>query len=189
MGRRLFTSVGSPSLGKGVTLAIFQLVGNTFFLMDKLKRYVTWCSNTLNESLIIKVEMFLIAEDFAILIFSTCSKTSCGLTSISSNSESNSVPLQVHYKFIAGMRRRLIQVCEQYAVEYHVKFNGKKSKLMCFDKRRNNSYVDLAVVVNNESVKVVETMDYLGHTIVNDRHDSLINSVKREYVTKIKLPW
>ena len=57
--------------------------------------------------------------------------------------------------------------------------------LMCFDKRRNNSYVDLAVVVNNESVKMVETMDYLGHTIVNDRHDSLINSVKREYVTKI----
>ena len=35
---------------------------------------------------------------------------------------------------------------------------------MCFDKRRNNSYVDLAVVVNNESVKMVETMDYLGHT-------------------------
>ena len=56
---------------------------------------------------------------------------------------------------------------------------------MCFDKRRNNSYVDFAVVVNNESVKVVETIDYLGHTIVNDRHDSLINSVKREYVTKI----
>ena len=25
-------------------------------------------------------------------------------------------------------------------------------------------------------------MDYLGHTIVNDRHDSLIISVKREYV-------
>ena len=81
--------------------------------------------------------------------------------------------------------KAMIQVCEQYAVEYHIKFNGKKSKLMCFDKRRNNSYVDFAVVVNNESVKVVETMDYLGHTIVNDRHDSLINSVKREYVTKI----
>ena len=50
MWHKLFTSVGSPSWRKGVTLAVFQLVGKTFFLMDKLKRYVTWCSNALKES-------------------------------------------------------------------------------------------------------------------------------------------
>ena len=73
-------------------------------------------------------------------------------------------------------------ICEQYAVEYHIKFNGKKSELMCFDKRGNTSYAALKVKVNNEFVKVVDTtMDYLGHTIVNDRHGSLISSVKREY--------
>ena len=31
--------------------------------------------------------------------------------------------------------KTMINICEQYAVEYHIKFNGKKSKLMCFDKR------------------------------------------------------
>ena len=113
MGCKLFTSVGYPSLGKVVTLAIFQLVGNTFFLMDKLKRYVTWCSNTLKESLIIKVEMFLIAEDFAILIFSTCSKTSCSLTSISSNSESNSVPLQ-QVQFVSCVNVELDPILIKY---------------------------------------------------------------------------
>ena len=56
---------------------------------------------------------------------------------------------------------------------------------MCFDNRGNSSYVDLGVNVNNESVKAVDTMEYLGHTIVKERHDSLISSVKREYVTKI----
>ena len=49
----------------------------------------------------------------------------------------------------------------------------------------HSSYVDLGVKVNNESVKAVDTMEYLGHTIVKDRHDSLISSVKRQYVTKI----
>ena len=43
--------------------------------------------------------------------------------------------------------KAMIKICEQYAVEYHIKFNGKKSKLMGFDNRGNSSYmyVDLGV--------------------------------------------
>ena len=69
---------------------------------------------------------------------------------------------------IIGLRQ-MIKVCEEYANEYNILFNGAKSQLLMF-KGRNCKPVYGNVYVNGTVVEYSESAIHLGHQInVNDR--------------------
>ncbi len=59
---------------------------------------------------------------------------------------------------------KLIYICEQYAAEFAIKFNGAKSKHMVY-KGRNCVVHHKDVFVNGEKVECVVTVDHLDHRI------------------------
>ena len=65
----------------------------------------------------------------------------------------------------------MINICEQYALEHDVIFNGKKSKLLLYDSK--NPKLDIRV--NNQTVPIVKSAVHLGHLISSDDKYSLIN--------------
>ena len=65
----------------------------------------------------------------------------------------------------------LISVCEDYAAEYGIIFNGSQSKLLYF-KGRSSAMVPSEVLVNGAIVAISDKTVHLGHTIcIKDRVD------------------
>ena len=58
----------------------------------------------------------------------------------------------------------LIGVCENYAAEYDIMFNGDKSKLLFF-KGRSSVMIPSEIMVNGQIVGVSDKAAHLGHTI------------------------
>ena len=77
--------------------------------------------------------------------------------------------------------KHMFSVCEAYASEYDIKFNGLKSQLMVFGKINRN----VNVCVNGENVKVVSQMKYLGNIISYSIDDPLITNVRNDFVSKV----
>ena len=76
---------------------------------------------------------------------------------------------------------RMIRVCETYACDFDIKFNGKKSQLMVFGKCKG----EINVRVNGEKLEVVNTMKYLGNVISNSVCDPMISNVKNDFTCKV----
>jgi hypothetical protein len=63
---------------------------------------------------------------------------------------------------------KMIKVCERYAAEHNIIFNGKKNKLLIFNKKRNPLH---NIEVNGENVPICTDTIYLGHKLdTNDMH-------------------
>lgn len=77
--------------------------------------------------------------------------------------------------------QHMISICEAYASEYDIKFNGLKSQLMVFGKCSGN----ISVCVSGENVKVVRQMKYLGNMISNCTYDPLITNVRNDFICKV----
>ena len=75
----------------------------------------------------------------------------------------------------------IVRCCESYAKSFHIKFNGKKSKLIVFGSSPQNIILN----VNGERVDVVNEINYLGHVITNRKNDPMIKSVKNDFITKV----
>ncbi len=75
----------------------------------------------------------------------------------------------------------MIHICEVYAEEFKICFNGTKSKLMVYGMDVNDV---ICVRVSGEDVECVNRMDYLGHTITNDRSGSLVDAVSTDFDIK-----
>jgi hypothetical protein len=75
----------------------------------------------------------------------------------------------------------MIRVCEEYASDYDIKFNGNKSQLMIFGDCKH----DINIFVNHEKLEVVSEMKYLGHIITNSIHDPMISNVMNDFVCKV----
>ena len=58
----------------------------------------------------------------------------------------------------------MIKICENYACEHDIIFNGKKSKYLIFGKDGKYKYNHI-VKVNNEIVERCEEVDHLGHPL------------------------
>ena len=58
----------------------------------------------------------------------------------------------------------MIKICEDYAIEHNICFNGKMSKSLFFDKDGKYKY-NHTITVNNEVVERCEVVDHLGHPI------------------------
>jgi hypothetical protein len=76
----------------------------------------------------------------------------------------------------------MIKICEVYADEFCIKFNGSKSKLIVFDK--SSDTYQPHIILNNEKLEVVDELKYLGHLVYNDRNNPMIDYVKKDFVTK-----
>ena len=61
---------------------------------------------------------------------------------------------------VAGLRK-MIKICEEYANEHSIMFNGNKSKYLIF----GNYKYDPIIQVNNETVYRCESALYLGHML------------------------
>ena len=67
----------------------------------------------------------------------------------------------------------LIKICEQYAVDFDIIFNGSKSKFLVF-RGRGCSFDDRTVCVNGTELYSVNSAVHLGHHISTEDRDSLI---------------
>ena len=79
--------------------------------------------------------------------------------------------------------KNMIHICENYADEYKIKFNGSKSKLLVFDKYAPQSTI--AVSVSGEPVEHVTSLKYLGHSLLDNRQDPHIHYVRRDFIRKV----
>ena len=74
---------------------------------------------------------------------------------------------------LSGMRQ-MIQICEQYVMEYSIVFNPVKSKLMCFNSVSSDKpYITLCGM----SVNVVDNYLHLGNRIYNNIYTQCSNSI------------
>ena len=76
----------------------------------------------------------------------------------------------------------MIDICESYAAEYKIKFNGTKSKLMFFTKGHNVCQPN--IYVSGEPVENVTSLKYLGHMLHSDRNNSHVGYIRKEFIVK-----
>ena len=76
--------------------------------------------------------------------------------------------------------KAMIRICEQYAIDYDIKFNGSKSQLMVFGKHK----ADCVFHVFGEKVAIVNEMKYLGYHIVSDCTKSMVKPVVNDFSCK-----
>ncbi len=70
----------------------------------------------------------------------------------------------------------IIKICEDYASEYNVAFNGNKSKLMFFKGRECAKHVSVSVSVNGNTVESETKAVHFGHRVSSQDSDSLVKS-------------
>ena len=58
----------------------------------------------------------------------------------------------------------LLDICEQFSLEFQVNFNSSKSKLIVFS---NANDCDTSVLFNNQMINSVSSEQHLGHIIGN----------------------
>ncbi len=70
----------------------------------------------------------------------------------------------------------MIANCEQYATEFNIKFNGKKSKLLIFKGKGCKIGIN-KVEVNGDTIHCSEMANHLCHTTSVSDKDSMISGV------------
>lgn len=75
---------------------------------------------------------------------------------------------------------KMVNICEVYAADFHIKFNGKKSKLLIF-KGINCNVSNKGITVGNDYVLPSETATHLGHKISVVDKDSIVNGAKADF--------
>ncbi len=65
---------------------------------------------------------------------------------------------------IKGLKK-MIAICEQYATEFNIKFNGKKTKLLIFKGKGCKISIN-KIEVNGDTIHSSEMANHLGHTIL-----------------------
>ena len=74
----------------------------------------------------------------------------------------------------------LVSVCEKYASEFYILFNGSKSKLLFF-KRRFSNEMESGILVNGEIVNISDNAVHLGHTISSSNRESISLTAKSSF--------
>ncbi len=78
--------------------------------------------------------------------------------------------------------KNTINICEEYADQFDIKFNGCKSKVIVFSMKGLGIIPE--IYVKGELLPCVNEIVYLGHVIKNDRSDTLVESVVRDFNSK-----
>ncbi|CAG9138100.1 unnamed protein product [Plutella xylostella] len=67
--------------------------------------------------------------------------------------------------------RRLLAICEQYAVAHGLKYNAKKSQVMVFEAGSKRMPDLPAIFLDGTELQRVHTFKYLGHVLASDLKD------------------
>ena len=81
--------------------------------------------------------------------------------------------------------KRLIKICEDYAAEYKIKFNGKKSNLIIFSQYDHDHFPDVEVC--GEKVEKVSDLKYLGLIFSGDPGDNFQSSLAKDFNCKFNI--
>ena len=79
--------------------------------------------------------------------------------------------------------KEMINICEDFANEYHIKFNGSKCNLLVCDKKKCQQNINIHV--SGEPVAQVDRLKYLGHILSSDRQDPHIENIKKDFIIKV----
>lgn len=79
--------------------------------------------------------------------------------------------------------KHMIHICENFASEYSIKFNGSKCNLLVCD-RKYKDY-NFTITVSGERVEQVNNMKYLGHILLQDRNDPHTDYIRKDFIMKI----
>ncbi len=72
--------------------------------------------------------------------------------------------------------KKLVSICEKYAEEYDIKFNGTKCKYMVYKGKTSVVYHEV-VYVNGEKIEQVTTAIHLGGRLLTTDKTSMITAV------------
>ncbi len=69
--------------------------------------------------------------------------------------------------------QKMINICEQFGIDFQVSFNNKKTQCICFSKSNDTGYGP--VTLNNKRLKWESKMNHLGNILNQtlDDHDDL----------------
>ena len=79
--------------------------------------------------------------------------------------------------------KQMIMICENYASDFQVKFNGNKSKLIIF--RKGNIEYNPCIYVNSEKVEIVKELNYLGFMISSNHGDICLTNLIKDFNFKV----
>ncbi len=74
----------------------------------------------------------------------------------------------------------MISICEGYAADYNVIFNGPKNQFLIF-KGKGCQATDCQIVVNNERLNNITSAVHLGHCISILNKNSLIDAAGAQF--------
>ena len=80
---------------------------------------------------------------------------------------------------LSGLKK-MVKICEDYAAEYYVKFNGAKSKLLVFS-GLGCKPTHCNITVCNETIAATDNAIHLGHHLSTKCRDSVVNSAKGDF--------
>ena len=83
-----------------------------------------------------------------------------------------------------GLKQQ-IKICEQFACEYKLKFNGDKSKLIIFNHAENH-HVPM-ISMGGKPVENVSELKYLGYTFSNGTSDSFQSALITDFNVKVNI--
>ncbi|XP_061718862.1 uncharacterized protein LOC133526321 [Cydia pomonella] len=69
--------------------------------------------------------------------------------------------------------RRMLKICEAYATDHGLKYNGSKSQYMVFETDRKNTIELPSIYLNDALLERVDSFKYLGHIVAVDLRDDM----------------
>ena len=83
-----------------------------------------------------------------------------------------------------------LQICEDYAREFHIVFNATKLATMYITRRKASIYEGLQFFIDGKRIATVEEFPHLGHIItsnLDDKSDILVEKLTMFYATLISV--
>ena len=80
---------------------------------------------------------------------------------------------------LSGMQL-MYNICENYADEYNIKFNGSKSRLLLF-KGRQYKASNKSLHVNGVALQSVDSVMDLGHAVSSNDKNSMVTAAKASF--------
>ena len=80
--------------------------------------------------------------------------------------------------------KQMLQICEEFSIEFDIIFNPGKSKMLIFNGR---NYIH-PVMMNNAVIPISSTEKHLGNIIVkNDTERRIIKAVNELYISSNRI--
>jgi len=83
--------------------------------------------------------------------------------------------------------QNLVYICEDYAQEFDITFNGAKSQFLVFRGRDCKAVTNSQITVNNETLVQSNKADHLGHSLNTDDKDSIVSAAIAQFWSSFNL--